>query len=420
MSVQPIEKQGTGNRSAVRIALVQHGDFNEAYKVYLADADEPYAGLKASVKATDALVAGFEHVIINLNAPRGRSVEGQRTIVGLGRPKLPSRVPGRVVMWWWAREVMREIKRFSPTHVVMRTCGELAVPVLEYCAARKLPTLCIFANMFRCDDSRLGRVDRRVAQLVNDPCVSFAGNHRAPATNSMIHAGVDAGKAVVYDVEGTRHPSHYPVKRLDATKPVRIFFAGNMIESKGVGDLIRAVGLLRKRGLDVRLTAAGTGDDRPALHKLAMEIEPGHIEMPGSLGNKDVFERMLGATFVSVPTRHEFPEAMPLTMTEALASRTPVIASDHPVFVAAFKDGEGMRMVAQRNPEAIAAAIERSLEPAEYERLSRTTIDAFTRVECPVVMRHLMERWRAEVLEPAAGLAVTSARAAASAGRRSG
>jgi glycosyltransferase involved in cell wall biosynthesis len=87
---------------------------------------------------------------------------------------------------------------------------------------------------------------------------------------------------------------------------------------------------------------------------------------------------------------------MPLTLTESLSTRTPTIISDHPVMAMAFVDGEGVRFFPEKNAAALADLVERTLsDAATYETLSRGTLDAFRRVECPTSFGDLVARWRA-------------------------
>ena len=75
--------------------------------------------------------------------------------------------------------------------------------------------LALFAGVF----PRGRRYDRlltgEIVRLLNRPLVFAAGNHRRPATDSMIEAGLDPRKAVAWDYTGvTRDPADFPVKTL--------------------------------------------------------------------------------------------------------------------------------------------------------------------------------------------------------------
>jgi glycosyltransferase involved in cell wall biosynthesis len=114
----------------------------------------------------------------------------------------------------------------------------------------------------------------------------------------------------------------------------------------------------------------------------------------GRVGNDEVFRRMAAATVVCVPTRHEFPEGFPLTMTEAFTAHTPVVASDHPVFTRVLKDDEGLRYFPAGDPAALARTLGRVTEdPTEYAELSRQTTTAFDRLQCPVRFHEVIQDW---------------------------
>src|SRR5262249_25285585 len=171
---------------------------------------------------------------------------------------------------------------------------------------------------------------------------------------------------------------------------------GSVGEIKGVGDLIRAMGSLHRRKVPARLTVAGDGPDVARLGDVAAQLPAGTVSFAGRVPNEEAFRLMLRAALVCVPSRHDFSEGFPLTLTEALASRSPVIASDHPVFVRAFQDGQGVRYFKARDPESLAETVRTVLaDPLAYARLSEQTADAFARVECKTAFADLLERWKA-------------------------
>jgi glycosyltransferase involved in cell wall biosynthesis len=165
-----------------------------------------------------------------------------------------------------------------------------------------------------------------------------------------------------------------------------------------VGDLLEAVALLCRQGEKLRLTVVGDGPDLPRLRERAAAFPPETVHFTGRIGNEEAFQLMKRSTLVCVPSRHEFPEGFPLTLTEALASRTPVIASDHPVIVRAFADGQGVRFFRASDPPALAETVRAVLGNAEtYGRLSELTAAAFAAVECPTTFGDLVARWQATI-----------------------
>ncbi|GAO03668.1 glycosyltransferase family 4 protein [Anaeromyxobacter sp. PSR-1] len=378
-----------------RMAMVGHGDYAGAVRLIARGEPEPYFGMAYTLRTLEALFADRPYLVVSLNAAPGRERVGRGEAVGLPRGRLPAPVPETVAMVLWARRVVRELERFQPTHVLLRTGGILAWHVLRHCVARRISTLAIFANTFDDPDPKNRFVSRRVARLLNDPCVFLAGNHKHPATASMVRCGLDVRKAAAWDWPGARHPRDWPTKALAPEAAWSLLYVGAMSEAKGVGDLIDAVGLLRRRGRPVRLTAVGTGRDLEALRRRAAALPDGAVTFTGRVGNDEVFRMMRACSAVCVPSRHEFTEGMPMTLTEALASRTPVVASDHPVMAEALVDGTGLRFFRARAPASLAAAVEAVLgHPAEYSRLSASTAEAFARVECTTTFGDLVSRWR--------------------------
>ena len=122
----------------------------------------------------------------------------------------------------------------------------------------------------------------------------------------------------------------------------------------------------------------------------------GHVHFTGRISNDEAFSRMCVADLVCVPSRPEFTEGFPLTLTEALASRTPVLVSTHPVFTSAFRQRCGVSFFEAGNPTSLADAAQELLQnPALYEQISRESADAFDQVACKLLFGDLLRDWAA-------------------------
>ena len=375
-----------------RIAVVQHGDIREARRLRAVGAPEPYYGMHYSQGFLDRWMAGRAHLVISLNCPPYRERDGQGTLVGLPEPARFGAIPGTVNQLRWARQMGRELRRFQPTHFLLRTGSLIAATLLRTAVARHWHILAMFAGFFP-NTRRYDRVvTRQIVRQLNHPLVFAAGNHRQPATDSMVEAGLASAKAIAWDYPLDRDPSSFPYRELQAG-PVEIVYAGAMSVAKGVSDVIDAVAILRSTGRDVRLTLCGTGPDLPAIQARAFALGPAATFL-GRVGNDEVFRRMAAATLVCVPTRPEFPEGFPLTLTEALTAHTPVMVSDHPVFARVLRDGEGVRYFPAANPAALAQLVATVTDNAEHYRvLSFQTTAAFERLQCPVRFHEIVESW---------------------------
>ena len=376
-----------------RIAAVQHGDYLDALRLIGRRDPEPYFGMGYSLRVLGDLFAGREHLVISLNAPPYRMLHDGGELVGMPAPKVPRPVPETVSMLLWAEQIRRELKRFRPTHLLLRSAGFIALRTLDYSVRNGVDTLVIFASRFDSASWTDRFLNPRLVGLLNRREVFLVGNHKSPATDSMVAFGVTAEKAVAWDWPGLRHPKDYPVKSL-GTK-LEVVYVGAIAEDKGVGDLIDAIGLLRSTGLDVRMTAAGDGPDLERMRLRAERVPGNAVRLLGRIGNDEAFRLMEGSSVVCVPSRHVFSEGMPLTLTEALASRSPVVISDHPVFVRAFQQGRGVRFAPEKQPAALGAALREVLTDSTlYRDLSISTAEAFARVECTTSFGDLLDRWR--------------------------
>ena len=159
--------------------------------------------------------------------------------------------------------------------------------------------------------------------------------HRAERVVAVSHAMVDRwglkrryrGRLSVI-ANGIAVPKAYPstcpewLEQFKAGRPA-IFAAGRLSREKGFDVLIEAVGILRKKALDVCLLVAGEGPERAALEEqvrtLGIEsavLMPGYIENAGRLVSSfDV---------VAIPSR---TEGLPIVLLEALLSGVPVAAT---------------------------------------------------------------------------------------------
>jgi glycosyltransferase involved in cell wall biosynthesis len=376
-----------------RIAIIQHGDYASACRIFREDLPESYAGMKKSVDAIEAMIADQEFLLISLDGESYRSTHHQGTLLGLPQRQLPRFVPRRLAAAWQRSQVMTEIRRFAPTHILIRTSGQLAIDLLSYSASHDARCMVIFANVFE-PDGKNRESTRRMVELLNQPFVERVANHLQPAVDSMIDCGLRSEKAVAYDLDLPPRITTVEPKDLKTTKNCELVFAGNLVNSKGGADVVRATAELHRRGVPVRLSVFGDGPDRRNLERIAAQLPQEVVSFHGRQPNSVVGQGMRASTFVCVASHREFPEGMPMTLTEALASRSPVIASNHPVFVRAFEDGEGLRFVPEKQPQRIADAIEQLWnDPAEYRRLSESTIQALDRVKCRTVMSSLLKEW---------------------------
>ncbi len=135
---------------------------------------------------------------------------------------------------------------------------------------------------------------------------------------------------------------------------------------KGFEWALEAIRTLVDRGVPVALeivgvaaTDADLGDpaERRRLHHTVQDLELSeHVRLCGALPSAEVAERLRESDVLLVPS---LMEGLPTVVLEAMASGVPVVATDCGGVSEAMTDGQEGLLVAPRNAEALAQALER-------------------------------------------------------------
>ena len=163
-------------------------------------------------------------------------------------------------------------------------------------------------------------------------------------------------------------------------------FVGNLLERKGVKDLLRAFAAPAIAARDIRLTMAGGG---PVETYRAMAADLGiadRVTFTGWLGQTDARALIADADALILPA---YDEGLPLVILEALASRTPVICTPVGSIPEVLEHGSTALFVTPGDEAGIAHAIATLIDrpdirdglsvagAALYERLF--TMEAFAK-----------------------------------------
>ncbi|MDQ2805270.1 MAG: glycosyltransferase family 4 protein, partial [Pseudomonadota bacterium] len=170
-----------------------------------------------------------------------------------------------------------------------------------------------------------------------------------------------------------------------ATGPFRLLFLGNLLERKGLADLLNALARPEARGVDFRLTVAGGGAvDR-------------YREMATSLGLADCVDftgwvdQTAARTLLSQSDALVLPsydEGLPLVILEAMATGVPVICTPVGAIPEVFVDRRTALFVQPGDRSGLAATLVELSRDAELQRSlaaeglalyrRRFTMEAFT------------------------------------------
>lgn len=143
----------------------------------------------------------------------------------------------------------------------------------------------------------------------------------------------------------------------------RLLTVARLVDKKGYDDVLRAIAILRDRGLVLSYDVYGDGEEKTSLEnwvrKLGLESQ---VKFHGSVAQPGVLAAYReGGVFVlgSRETGNGDRDGIPNSMAEAMSMELPVVATLVSGIPELVEDGKTGLLVAQRNPEALANAIER-------------------------------------------------------------
>jgi colanic acid/amylovoran biosynthesis glycosyltransferase len=157
-----------------------------------------------------------------------------------------------------------------------------------------------------------------------------------------------------------------------AAKPPQIISIGRLIEKKGFGDLIGACALLQARGRRFSCRIVGEG---PLEESLRAQIAANGLEkcvaLTGPQSQAEIAAQLAHATVFVLPCTREADGGMdnlPTVIMEGMAAGLPVISTPLGGIPEMVEDGANGELVPERDPAAIATALERLFDDPQRAR----------------------------------------------------
>jgi glycosyltransferase involved in cell wall biosynthesis len=380
----------------VRLMVIQFGDYREALLARTASRPETYRAQYYSMACFDKVLSRGHGLIVCLDTePYDQNWENIHLV---GDRFIPG--DNGCQYLWQARSAGKKLialaKRFSPTHLIIRTPDWPSLFVGAWALQQKIPLLPLFADYFYASTLKNKIKNFPLIRILNSAAIPLVANHNYPACISMALAGVKTTKIVPYDWPSINNPNMSAPKQITLkNNSYRLCYAGQISTAKGVGDLLKALACLVESGIDMELDIFGTGPEKEAFAAMAENLHIGtRVRFHGLSPNASVLETMRQAHLVVVPSHHAYPEGIPCVIYESLEVRTPVVISDHPSFLPKFKHGEGCLIFEAGNVLQLATRIKECLtDPNRYASLSTTTASAWENIQCPVTFGQLLDDW---------------------------
>lgn len=138
-------------------------------------------------------------------------------------------------------------------------------------------------------------------------------------------------------------------------KPKQIVFVGRLVEKKGLQYLLEAIS-----GIDCKLIVIGDGPLRASLEK----SKPGNAMFLGQRSKQEVLETIAESELMVIPSviaASGDREGLPVTLMEAAANKTAVVATNMTGINDVIEDGVSGLLVAERDVNQLRQAIEKLL-----------------------------------------------------------
>jgi glycosyltransferase involved in cell wall biosynthesis len=150
-------------------------------------------------------------------------------------------------------------------------------------------------------------------------------------------------------------------------RPGLVLAVARLVEKKGLEHLVEACGLLAGRGATVRLEIVGDGPQRARLERVAGAVGA-DVSFLGSLPQEAVLPLYRRAAVVCLPcvvASTGDRDGLPTSLLEAMALGAPVVSTRVGGIAELVVHEQTGLLVAERDPEALADAIERLLADRE-------------------------------------------------------
>ncbi|MDP9021651.1 MAG: glycosyltransferase family 4 protein [Actinomycetota bacterium] len=215
--------------------------------------------------------------------------------------------------------------------------------------------------------------------------------------DKLSDGGIDADRIHVIpsgvDLASHRRPRRDPLPHVGHP---RVVYVGRLVPQKSVDTLIRAAAIL---GIDARVVIVGDGPDRGKLTRLVADLDlTDRMTFTGFIPYASVPAMLQHADVLVLPSLYE---EMGSVLVQALATATPVVATDVGGVATVVEDGATGLLVPPLDPAALAAAPEAVLaDPSLARRLAANAARAAERYSWDVLAGAVLDVYRSVIGQP--------------------
>jgi len=247
-------------------------------------------------------------------------------------PGIHVRPPGRSVALHVNHGVGRALRRARPDVVLSGGFAPANVAALLYCRLHGIPFVCWGEITLRDPQGwARGRL-RRVVVRASSAAIASSTESR----DAFVHYGAPRDRVFVSTlpidvtglaarVEALRAAPEYDALVTRYRRPV-LLHVGQLIDAKGIPELLAAYARLLARGVEPSLVFVGDGPQRAAYDAEVRRRGWRHVEFVGYVQQGELHRWYAIADAFVFPTRHD---KFGVVLSEAMAAGVPALASIH-------------------------------------------------------------------------------------------
>jgi glycosyltransferase involved in cell wall biosynthesis len=232
-------------------------------------------------------------------------------------------------------------------------------------------------------DHLLQDYELKVVPLHLELCsIVIATSERIRTELLEIAPGTDPARVLVKPngIDSERFPFVERAQPIDG-EPFRLVCVCRIEPKKGLLDLVEAVHLLRERGVAVQAHIVGAADEwSPASRQYKQDLDSritelglwGTVHLEGRQNGEGVLRFLNNSHLFVAPfveTEAGDKDGIPTAMLEAMATGIPVVATDAGSIPEVIESGRNGVVVPQRQPAAIADAVEALVRDPQRQQL---------------------------------------------------
>ncbi|NJL62573.1 MAG: glycosyltransferase [Methylacidiphilales bacterium] len=369
----------------MRLLIVQYGgDYREAFQLVYKDGIETYHAQKYVLDTVLDITKQVDEVTLLCC----KSTQIYNDVIAKGLRVIGAGVePSQQI-----NTILQILTRQKPTHLVVH----FPMPdIFRWAIQNQVKTIGLLADSFLKTGLSRQWKNYSLARLLNHKQIDWIGNHGVNSCFSLQQIGVKPHKIIPYDWTHYVTPELFSAKQLQRNGDAwKLIYVGSVIESKGVGNILDALAILRDRNFPVTLQIAGSGEIGKFTDYAERLGIRDRITFLGVVPNHLVIKLMRDADIVVVPSWHKYPEACPFTIYEAFCAYTPLVASNHPMFRGNLQHEVNAMIFPAQNHHLLADCVIQLLsQPHLYAKISAASAISWQRLQIPVKWADLIKRW---------------------------